>query len=682
MRIDSSSLELNTLEDIELLSESEELECKLASGRDGDGQLPEEFWPTYSAMANTDGGIVLLGVREKKGQFELKGLTKPDRVHKQLVDLLQNPSKVSINLLSRHSIEQIEIDGKVLLKITIPRASRVQRPVYLNGNPLKGNTYRRFHEADQRLDDEAVKLMLSEQQLDTLDNQVLPHFGIEDLSVETLQAYRQTHATLNPGHLWTSLRDAQFLKSIGGWKRNRETGQEGITIAGLLMFGTFQTIQEVFPNYVLDYQERMDEAEASRWSDRITLDGTWSGNLYDFYRKVYPKLIADLKVPFELKDGLRQSDSPVHVALREALANALVHADYRERSRVFILKKKDGFAFTNPGLMRVPLEFAVEGGEPDCRNRSLQAMFRFVNIGEQAGTGIPKILSGWEGQHWRRPSLKEIREPSNRTRLEMQMLSLFPQEEIERLSLYLDAFLNKDFDQFTPIERMAVVVAHTEDRLTHARLAELSTEHSSDLSKTLRNLVKNGILAISGSGKGASYHIEGIPPVGPDDVFGPSDLASSSPDLEPSSPNLEPSSPDLEPSSPDLSPSSPDLELSSPNLESNRDGEGKLLSDYHDVPFIDDLDTLSPELRSQLEALAQAPRSKKKIPKAEMQQVILSLCVGHYITLANLAQLVNRGQESLRGAYLTPMCKAKELAMAFPDAPNHMRQAYTKASQS
>jgi predicted HTH transcriptional regulator len=668
-------IELNTLEDIELLSESEELECKLAAGRDGEGQLPEEFWPTYSAMANTDGGVVLLGVREKKGKFDLKGLSKPDRVHKQLVDLLQNPSKVSVNLLTRNSVEQIEIDGKLLLKITIPRASRVQRPVYLNGNPLKGNAYRRFHEADQRLDDEAVKLMLSEQQLDTLDNQVLPHFGIEDLSAETLQAYRQTHATLNPGHLWTSLTNAQFLKSVGAWKRNRETGDEGVTIAGLLMFGTFQSIQEVFPNYVLDYQERMDEAEGSRWSDRITLDGTWSGNLYDFYRKVYPKLIADLKIPFELKDGLRQSDSPVHVALREALANTLVHADYRERARVFIIKKKDGFAFMNPGLMRVPLEIALEGDEPDCRNRSLQAMFRFVNIGEQAGTGIPKILSGWEGQHWRRPSLREGREPNNRTVLEMQMLSLFPEVEINFLSLYLDVILGKNFENLSQTERLALVVAHTEGRLTHARLAELSTEHSSDLSKILRNLVKNGMLAISGSGKGASYHIEGTTTIGPDDVFGPSNLKRSYPNLSPSSPDLSPSSPDLKPSSPDLSPSSPDL-------VANRDKEGKLQSDYHEVPFIDDLNTLSPEIRSQLEKLAQVPRSKKKIPRTEMQQVILSLCVGHYITLANLAQLVNRGQESLRDAYLTPMCKSKELEMAFPDTPNHMRQAYTKASRA
>jgi len=661
MSIYSSSFELNTLEDIELLSECEELECKLAGGRDGEGQLPEEFWPTYSAMANTDGGIVLLGVREKKGQFSLQGLKQPERVHKQLVDLLQNPSKVSINLLNPQSIEQIEIEGCVLLKVTVPRASRVQRPVYLNGNPLKGNTYRRFHEADQRLDDEAVKLMLSEQQLDTLDNQVQPHFGIEEISGDTLQVYRQTHATLNPGHLWTSLTDAQFLKSVGAWKRIRETGEEGLTIAGLLMFGTFQAIQEIFPNYVLDYQERMDDSEESRWSDRITLDGAWSGNLYDFYRKVYPKLIVDLKIPFELKDGLRQSDSPVHVALREALANTLVHADYRERARIFILKKKDGFAFMNPGLMRVPLEIALDGDEPDCRNRSLQAMFRFVNIGEQAGTGIPKILSGWEGQHWRRPSLREEREPNGRTVLELQMLGLFPPEDLENLEMLWGG---AEFDALSNLERLAVVITFTEDRLTHARLSELSSEHPADLSKALHDLVKKEFLHLSGSGKGAVYRMAGSKAVAPEDVF--------------SSPNLNLSFPNLASSSPNLDPSSPDLDPRSPNLSSGRDNQGRLQSTHHARPFIDDLNALSPEMLAAMEALAMEPRTKKKISRELMKAAILQICDGHYVTIANLAKLLTREPETLRSGYLAPMCREHELEMAFPDTPTHLKQAYTK----
>ena len=52
-----------SLEDLALLRETVELECKLAQGQNGQGEVPKDFWPTYSAMANAHGGVVLLGVR-------------------------------------------------------------------------------------------------------------------------------------------------------------------------------------------------------------------------------------------------------------------------------------------------------------------------------------------------------------------------------------------------------------------------------------------------------------------------------------------------------------------------------------------------------------------------------------------------------------------------------------------
>jgi predicted HTH transcriptional regulator len=48
--------DIHTLEDLHLLRESHELECKLAQGQNGQSEVPKDFWPTYSAMANTHGG--------------------------------------------------------------------------------------------------------------------------------------------------------------------------------------------------------------------------------------------------------------------------------------------------------------------------------------------------------------------------------------------------------------------------------------------------------------------------------------------------------------------------------------------------------------------------------------------------------------------------------------------------
>ncbi|MDY0220432.1 MAG: putative DNA binding domain-containing protein, partial [Desulfobacterium sp.] len=73
-------IKIRSIADIEILSETVNLECKLAAGRDGRGQLPKDFWPTYSAFANTHGGIILLGIKEKQGRFSLHGITDPQRI--------------------------------------------------------------------------------------------------------------------------------------------------------------------------------------------------------------------------------------------------------------------------------------------------------------------------------------------------------------------------------------------------------------------------------------------------------------------------------------------------------------------------------------------------------------------------------------------------------------------------
>lgn len=52
------------------LCEDYERECKLANGG-----LPESIWETYSSFANTNGGTILLGIREHRDSFTIEGLT-------------------------------------------------------------------------------------------------------------------------------------------------------------------------------------------------------------------------------------------------------------------------------------------------------------------------------------------------------------------------------------------------------------------------------------------------------------------------------------------------------------------------------------------------------------------------------------------------------------------------------
>jgi hypothetical protein len=125
--------DLHTVDDIDLLRESHELECKLAHGQTGQGEIPKDFWPTYSAMANAHGGVVLLGVREKEGHFTVAGLPNATKVRADLFNNLNNPGKVSANLLTDTDVQELVIEGQTILCIRIPQATRKQRPVFLNG---------------------------------------------------------------------------------------------------------------------------------------------------------------------------------------------------------------------------------------------------------------------------------------------------------------------------------------------------------------------------------------------------------------------------------------------------------------------------------------------------------------------------------------------------------------------
>ena len=79
---------LTTLNDITLLRESLVLECKAAQGIYGQGEVPKDFWPTYSAMSNAHGGLVILGIQEKSGVFSVLGLKDINKVRSDLFNIL------------------------------------------------------------------------------------------------------------------------------------------------------------------------------------------------------------------------------------------------------------------------------------------------------------------------------------------------------------------------------------------------------------------------------------------------------------------------------------------------------------------------------------------------------------------------------------------------------------------
>ena len=263
------------------------------------------------------------------------------------------------------------------------------------------------------------------------------------------------------------------------------------------MFGNEYDIVREFNAYFLDYQEQYDAD--TRWTDRIiSSSGDWSGNIYDFYFRVYNKVIQDIKVPFKMEGGTRVDDTNVHKALREALANCLVHADYYGRQGLVIIKKRDSITMANPGGFRIEVDAAKSGGVSDPRNGTMLKMFNLIDIGERSGSGIPLIFGVWREQGWVVPAVTEQLEP------ERTILSLV----FEKASDKKQAIKTSDTTIYSRQRRYVIEYLTREIKADCKTIAELLGISSPRARAVLTKMVKEEIVVTEGSNRNRTYKLK------------------------------------------------------------------------------------------------------------------------------------------------------------------------------
>ena len=480
--------------------ESNDLEFKSAKGG-----FPHSFWETYSSFANTDGGAIVFGVKEKNGQFFLDGLTEEQarKYEKDFFDAMHNKNCVNIALLKEDDVQTVKFGEAYFIFFYIPRVDRSLRPVYCGLDPYTG-TYRRDLDGDYHCSREEVNSMFADANLASpVDGRILKNFSKEDLDADSIKQYRRRFEQWNPDHVWNSLPEEQFLEKLNVFRKDRKTGEYGLTYAGLLMFGTYSAIMDENPNFFPDYQEILDPKD--RWVNRICPDGNWESNLFQFYSRVLPILQNFLPKPFQLDGNQRKTETPAHIAVREALANALVHADYTENASLNVYKYPNKMIFSNPGIMLISLKQYYKGGESVCRNKYLQTMFTFLGSAEKAGSGADKIIHGWEKQNWKRPYIEEKCKP-NKVVLTMSMESLLGDSIMQELAKHF----GDRIEELPHQQLMTLALAYSEEEITNERLQYILDMHRVDITQMLGKMCSSRLLESSGYGRGTKYHIYGI----------------------------------------------------------------------------------------------------------------------------------------------------------------------------
>lgn len=378
------------------------LECKEAGGR-----FPRSFWETYSAFANTSGGVVILGVKENMDDktFEVTGVSNPHEMVKVLHDTLSNRLKVNLDVLQSDSVEIVEdVSGKKVILIYVPEASEKQKPVYLNQN--NQNTYIRKGEADVRVSEDELNAMIRNSATSSFDARVMKGYCIDDLDKSTLAEFKGKVSAVFPDNGYDDMGFEEFLIKTGFYGRIG-TGREYYPNAGcILLFGKYNAIKEIAPSYFLDYINYRGTTE--RWADRLSTDipNTREMNLFNFYNMVYSKLEALDQSKFQLGEDMVRIDPSLKPALREALVNTLSHADYSiPRGSVKILAYDDRYVFQNPGCMLIKPEDFFVGGKSELRNEIIMKCFRMLHLSERQGMGGSRIFKVTSDNKVRAPQI-------------------------------------------------------------------------------------------------------------------------------------------------------------------------------------------------------------------------------------------------------------------------------------
>ena len=354
---------------------------------------PKTAYETVSAFANTAGGWLVFGVRDRGGAFEVVGVDAVDKVQGEFLSTLRSGK---VNRTIDVGEQAIEIDGKTLLVFHVPESPRGEKPICLDGDVRR--TFFRRGGGDERCTLDEIQRFLRDSAPERFDAQ-----PVDDLDAGTfydpasLDWYRRRFDERRPG-ADGALSPVEFLNE---WGFVVERGERLVPVrAAVLLFGRPRHLRRTLRRPVVDCQFINAEYDSwttdQRWFDRVVVEE----NLVQAWFVLAERYDKHADHPFRLDPAtLRRNDEPPdYVPFREAAINLLIHQDYGDWGRKASIRFfRDRIVFWNPGDAFAATDELFNPTDKQVRNPVLVDAFRRIGLSEQAGTGMRAIFRHWQG---------------------------------------------------------------------------------------------------------------------------------------------------------------------------------------------------------------------------------------------------------------------------------------------
>ena len=267
-------------------------------------------------------------------------------------------------------------------------------------------------------------------QKDDLDNELLEGYTIDDLDSSSVKAYKAKLLERYPESGLDTKSEEEFLINIGVIRLDyNDQRKPKLTLGGLLFLGKYNAIRARLPHYHVDYLDRRGNSE--RWRDRIdSMDLSYPNlNLFNYYTLVYDRLLSTVKNGFYLDEKMvRKSQSELKIAIREAFVNMIVHADYLSASASLVAEVYEPYyIFSNPGIMKIPVEEFFRGAKSNPRNSILVSLFTRMGAAERAGSGSQKIQNIVIKNNFKEPELETNIEETKLKLWTVQPAEVYPE---------------------------------------------------------------------------------------------------------------------------------------------------------------------------------------------------------------------------------------------------------------
>lgn len=621
-------------------------ECRGIEAKTSQTTLGKSALETISSFSNEpglDGGYLILGLQKNDDEtsterYNIIGVNDPDKIQNELTGVCAT----SFNIQIRPEIRLESIDGKIVILAFIPEAFCRDKPVYIKAQGIEKGTFRRIGSGDSRCTSEDLDLLYQLKRQHPYEAETFPGASWNDISSDAISEYRRLRHQVDPMARELKLDDQSLMVSLG--HAIHKNSDFIPTIGGLLLFGSKAALRRMMPmaarvDYLLVEGTEWVQSPSSRYHSIEYLDG-----LITILPRLHAQIMNDLPTKFKLEIGeLQRSDIPSipRDVIREALANALMHRDYRVNQPVQIIRYSNRIEFHNPGYSLKPFE---ELGLPGSitRNGRIAAVFHDLKFAETKGTGIATMKKLINEAGLSTQPIIETERDSNKFNLLLLMHHLLDEENLRWLSRL------KEFD-LTEADMRALVFVKEVGALTNQDYRQINGTQTATASKALGRLRDMELLSMKSAGMGTYY------------TMGSKIRAAKiTPDIS-LTPLTSPLSGGITPL---ISPLSGELAHHIIPIPSQIPLENQISKKLDMVP------ALPQELKQQIISLGE------RANPIEIKSLIRKICSQGPIQLTQLAQILGRDPKYLRDYYLSKMVKSGELIYQYSDQPAHPQQAY------